>query len=92
MSEPTTCPLCDWTSRPFAEGLPATPALARAGGEFLLADHLMIVHLPWRANGRELRCFCGQVMSNKIVVYMAHLQAYGGAHEHHRAWQLGVDP
>ncbi len=60
--------------------------------EFLLADHLMMAHLPWYMSSRDMVCFCGTVMSANIALYMAHLRHYGGAQEHYRAWQLGIDP
>ncbi len=71
-----SCPLCDV---PCAD-------------EFLLADHLMMLHLPWTYHRLELTCFCGTRMTTYIAVVMAHLRHYGGAQEHYRAWQLGIDP
>lgn len=79
------CPLCDRCLGPYD-----LPISARADEEFRLADHLLVAHLRWKY-GREVNCWCGLVMSAKVEVLMAHLKDKGGAAEHYRAWQLGID-
>ena len=61
--------------------------------EFQLAEHLMDQHFgKTRQYQRCLRCpFCQLVLSDHIVVVMAHLREKGGALEHYCASLFGID-